>query len=145
MLYFCPCVERLLDSRLKIALLDVLIPVAEYREIRMKYLEVKNARATLRLKVQKLKEKNAPAHDLLKYVPGLHHGYMRAHPIYHCRKLEQSVKDVDTKREGLKKSTQAKFKKLGAKSKSNDELVCFLSYLMIMTLNEMALLGNRMH
>ncbi|KAF9476726.1 P-loop containing nucleoside triphosphate hydrolase protein [Pholiota conissans] len=86
-----------------IALLEVLIPVAEYREIRKDYIDYKALRGVLRQKVTKLKSKNAPAHELLK-------------------RLEQAVKDVDAKRESLKKSTQAKFKKLGAKSKSSDDL-----------------------
>ncbi|KAF8967457.1 P-loop containing nucleoside triphosphate hydrolase protein [Flammula alnicola] len=86
-----------------IALLDVLVPVAEYREIRKRYIEVKANQRNMHAKVQRLKDKNAPAHALLK-------------------KYEQHFKDADKDRDALKKSTQGKFKKLGAKNTASDKL-----------------------
>lgn len=53
---------------LQIALLDVLIPVAEYREIRLLYLHLKAEQRRLKIKAQRLQDKNKPAHDLLKYI-----------------------------------------------------------------------------
>lgn len=50
----------------KIALLDVLIPVAQYREIREEYVTTKNKQRKLHVRVQKLKDRNAPAHELKK-------------------------------------------------------------------------------
>jgi chromosome segregation ATPase len=51
-----------------IELLQVLIPVQEYREIRAKYAEVKANQRLLHRKVAQLKEKNAPVHARLKYI-----------------------------------------------------------------------------
>lgn len=50
----------------QIGLLNVLIPVAEYRESRVKFVETKARQRKLHARVQALKEKNAPAHELLK-------------------------------------------------------------------------------
>jgi hypothetical protein len=50
----------------QIKLLEVLIPVSQYREARAKFLEVKEKQRKLHAKVKKLKNKNAPVHALLK-------------------------------------------------------------------------------
>lgn len=47
-------------------MLEVLIPVAEYREIRIQCMELKKQQRTLHKKVAKLKSRNAPAHTLLQ-------------------------------------------------------------------------------
>ncbi|KJA29565.1 hypothetical protein HYPSUDRAFT_31485 [Hypholoma sublateritium FD-334 SS-4] len=86
-----------------INLLAVLIPVAEYRENRKRYLEIKGQQRTIRAKVQRLRDKNEPAHDRLK-------------------KYDQDVKNADNQREDLKKSTQKRFKKMSAKCKATDDL-----------------------
>ncbi|KDR84246.1 hypothetical protein GALMADRAFT_703330 [Galerina marginata CBS 339.88] len=86
-----------------IALLEVLVPVAEYRESREKFVEVKALQRKLHANVQKLKDKNAPAHDLLK-------------------QFEHDFKRADSAREALKKSTQVKFKELTSKNRASDDL-----------------------
>ena len=50
----------------QIKLLEVLMPVAQYREARAKFLEVKEKQRKLHAKVKRLKTKNAPVHALLK-------------------------------------------------------------------------------
>ena len=42
------------------------MPIAQYREARAKFLEVKEKQRKLHAKVKRLKSKNAPAHALLK-------------------------------------------------------------------------------
>lgn len=42
------------------------MPVAQYREARAKFLETKEKQRKLHAKVKRLKNKNAPVHDLLK-------------------------------------------------------------------------------
>jgi len=42
------------------------MPVAQYRDARAKFLEVKDKQRKLHAKVKRLKNKNAPAHILLK-------------------------------------------------------------------------------
>ncbi|KAF7432634.1 Structural maintenance of chromosomes protein 5 [Pleurotus ostreatus] len=86
-----------------IALLEILLPVQRYREHRVKCLEVKEQSRILHAKVIKLKEKNAPAHDLLQ-------------------KLTTQHKDHEKRREELKRSTQQKFKKMTEKWDGNGKL-----------------------
>jgi len=49
-------------------MLELLIPVQAYREIRTKYMETKAKQRALHEKVGRLKEKNAPLHARLKRV-----------------------------------------------------------------------------
>ncbi|KAF9528049.1 P-loop containing nucleoside triphosphate hydrolase protein [Crepidotus variabilis] len=86
-----------------IALLNLLIPVAQYRETRNKFMEAKQVQRQLHTKVKQLQKKNEPAHDLLKH-------------------MDTDFKNADTKRETLKKSTQQKFKQLTDKNKASDNL-----------------------
>ena len=53
---------------MQIELLQVLIPVQEYRETRAKFIETKKLQRKLHDRVSRLKAKNAPAHALLKYL-----------------------------------------------------------------------------
>ena len=43
------------------------MPVAQYREARAKFLETKEKQRKLHAKVKRLKNKNAPVHELLKW------------------------------------------------------------------------------
>jgi hypothetical protein len=52
----------------QIVLTDVLIVVQEYRELRIEYQELKVRQRVLYVRVQTLKERNQPAHEMLKYV-----------------------------------------------------------------------------
>jgi len=45
----------------------LLIPVAQYREKHVQYLQAKAAQRKLHARVQMLKKKNEPAHAFLKY------------------------------------------------------------------------------
>jgi hypothetical protein len=49
--------------------LDLLVPVAQYREIRAQFIEAKARQRQLHGKVKRLQKKNEPAHALLKFVP----------------------------------------------------------------------------
>jgi hypothetical protein len=53
---------------LQIELLEVLIPVEEYRVMRVKFMEMRAEQRKLHAQVKKLKAKNEPAHTLLKSV-----------------------------------------------------------------------------
>ncbi|KAF5388335.1 hypothetical protein D9615_000804 [Tricholomella constricta] len=86
-----------------IALLEVLIPVERYREMRLKFIEVKKRQRKLHEKVKKLKAKNEPAHNLLK-------------------KLDADHKEHDKTREDIKKTTVAKFNKMKAKWTASEKL-----------------------
>ncbi|KAF8165900.1 P-loop containing nucleoside triphosphate hydrolase protein [Crassisporium funariophilum] len=86
-----------------IELLNVLIPVAEYRGIREQYLQIRATQRKLHAKVQKLKDKNAPAHALLK-------------------KMEGNHKHAEKEGDNLKKATQAKFRKLQEQHKASEKL-----------------------
>ena len=61
-----PTLLRADFSTFQIKLLEVLLPVAQYREAREKFLEVKEKQRKLHAKVKRLKNKNAPVHALLK-------------------------------------------------------------------------------
>ncbi|KAH9482179.1 Structural maintenance of chromosomes protein 5 [Psilocybe cubensis] len=87
----------------EIGLLNLLIPVAEYRESRVKYFEIKELQRKLHAKVQRLKEKNEPAHKRLK-------------------EMDANLKDTEKRREKLKDSTQKMFKDLLAAAEVCDEL-----------------------
>ncbi|KAJ7594061.1 P-loop containing nucleoside triphosphate hydrolase protein [Mycena floridula] len=86
-----------------IEILDILIPVQEYRELRVLYQEAKVQQRKLHQKVRMLKERNAPAHDYLV-------------------RLETQAKDLEKKRDGLKKVTQGNFQKLSKKWAENERL-----------------------
>ncbi|KAG7444355.1 uncharacterized protein BT62DRAFT_237991 [Guyanagaster necrorhizus] len=60
------CLERQKIEQ-EIALLEVLVPVQRYREAREKYQAVKAEQRRCHNRVVALRNKNAPAHDLLKY------------------------------------------------------------------------------
>ncbi|KAF5321440.1 hypothetical protein D9619_000084 [Psilocybe cf. subviscida] len=77
----------------QIALLNVLIPVVEYKELRRKYHD----------RVQKLKKKNEPAHKRLK-------------------KYEQACKDAEKARSDVKDAARAKNNKCAAKKDDADKL-----------------------
>ena len=56
------------ERRVQIDLLRILIPVQQYREIRVKFMEVKAKQRSWHEKVTKLRDRNKPAHDLLSLV-----------------------------------------------------------------------------
>ncbi|PPQ70577.1 hypothetical protein CVT24_000055 [Panaeolus cyanescens] len=87
----------------QIALLDVLIPVAQYREIREQYVAKKNIQRKLHERVQKLKERNAPAHELKK-------------------KYDAMAKNADDERNQLVTSTKEKFRQLQNAHGASDKL-----------------------
>ncbi|KIL63939.1 hypothetical protein M378DRAFT_78988 [Amanita muscaria Koide BX008] len=76
-----------------IELLNVLIPVEEYRIMRQKYINYKAEQRVWHKKVSKLKAKNAPVHEFLT-------------------KLENDSKKHEQHREKLKKSTSNKFNQM---------------------------------
>ncbi|GLB34268.1 putative P-loop containing nucleoside triphosphate hydrolase protein [Lyophyllum shimeji] len=86
-----------------IALLEVLIPIERYRELRIQFMEVKKRQRMLHAKVKRLKAKNEPAHALLK-------------------KLDTEHKEHDKTREEFKKTTVAKFNKMKAKWIASEKL-----------------------
>ncbi|KIM34992.1 hypothetical protein M413DRAFT_449948 [Hebeloma cylindrosporum] len=94
-----------------IALLKVLIPVAEYRQVRDAYNAAKTRQRASHAKVQRLKERNAPAHDLLKT-------------------YEVKYKEAEAKRNSLKQATQAKFKSLKERNEASDKLEAQASKIM---------------
>ncbi|KAF9554516.1 P-loop containing nucleoside triphosphate hydrolase protein [Agrocybe pediades] len=99
-------VQRYLEReriQFEIHLLEVLIPVAEYREIRVHYARLKRTQRKLLKKLTKLKEKNKPVVDLIK-------------------QLEGDLKDAEEERDRLKKSTQHKFKSLEKKDTDSNGL-----------------------
>jgi structural maintenance of chromosomes protein 5 len=49
-------------------MLQILIPVQKYREMRIRYMETKTQQRALHEKVARLKNKNAPLHAQLKRV-----------------------------------------------------------------------------
>lgn len=51
---------------LKIELLEMLIPVEEYRVLRGQFVELKAQYRTMHAHVKRLRDKNKPAHDLLE-------------------------------------------------------------------------------
>ncbi|KAF8637018.1 hypothetical protein AX17_003102 [Amanita inopinata Kibby_2008] len=87
----------------EIDLLQVLIPVEEYRVLRKKYVESKALQRTWHNKVMRLKEKNAPVHELLQ-------------------KLENQFKSHEKRRETMKTSAQAKFKKMTSEWQKAEKL-----------------------
>ncbi|KAF8887233.1 hypothetical protein CPB84DRAFT_1523153 [Gymnopilus junonius] len=104
-------VQRFLERKKiehDIALLKVLVPVAQYREMREKFVQVKAKQRQLHGKVQRLKEKNAPAHEKL-------------------RQLDQDHKNADADRDALKKASQSKFKRLADKARASDRLEAEMS------------------
>ncbi|KAF8237930.1 P-loop containing nucleoside triphosphate hydrolase protein [Tricholoma matsutake] len=99
-------VQRYLERKKiehEIELLEVLIPIQNYRELRNKYVDAKAEQRKLHEKVMKLKAKNEPAHALLK-------------------KLDAEYKELDKTRDAIKKSTQAKFKKMTGKNDAIEKL-----------------------
>ncbi|KAG5644817.1 hypothetical protein DXG03_007639 [Asterophora parasitica] len=86
-----------------IALLEILIPVARYRELRVTFMEVKKRQRQLHEKVKILKAKNEPAHNLLK-------------------KLDAEHREHERNREDMKKTTQAKFNKMKMKWTASEKL-----------------------
>ncbi|KAK0457748.1 uncharacterized protein EV420DRAFT_1687453 [Desarmillaria tabescens] len=96
------CLERQKIEQ-EIALLEVLVPVQRYREAREKYQIVKAEQRRCHNKVVALKDKNAPAHDLLKRFALQH------------KKLEKD-------REDSKRSTQSKFKKINERWNEDEKL-----------------------
>ena len=113
----------------QIELLEVLIPIQNYRELRSKYLEAKVEQRKLHEKVMKLKAKNEPAHNLFKsatirsFVEGL-----CINCVCVSRKLETEYKELDKTRDAITKSTRAKFKKMTDKHGTIEKLVSFLSF-----------------
>ncbi|KIJ94730.1 hypothetical protein K443DRAFT_683517 [Laccaria amethystina LaAM-08-1] len=87
----------------EIAFLNVLIPVATYRETLIRFKEIKANQRRLHEKVTKLKAKNAPAHELLK-------------------KLDASHKALDKVRDDKKKAVSSHVKRMQAKHTANDKL-----------------------
>ncbi|PBK65782.1 P-loop containing nucleoside triphosphate hydrolase protein [Armillaria solidipes] len=96
------CLERQKIEQ-EIALLEVLVPVQRYREARERYQTVKAEQRRCHNKVVALKDKNAPAHDLLKRLAVQH------------KKLEKD-------REDSKRSTQSKFKKINERWNEDERL-----------------------
>ncbi|KAK0188724.1 P-loop containing nucleoside triphosphate hydrolase protein [Armillaria mellea] len=96
------CLERQKIEQ-EIALLEVLVPVQRYREARERYQTVKAEQRRCYHKVAALKDKNAPAHDLLKRLALQH------------KKLEKD-------REDSKRSTQSKFKKINERWNEDEGL-----------------------
>ncbi|KAH0588207.1 hypothetical protein H2248_006920 [Termitomyces sp. 'cryptogamus'] len=86
-----------------IALLEVLIPVEQYRQLRRQFMEVKARQRKLHEKVKRLKAKNEPAHALLK-------------------KLETEHKEYEKTREEFKKTALAKFNKMKTKWAASEKL-----------------------
>ncbi|KAF8076878.1 hypothetical protein FPV67DRAFT_1605252 [Lyophyllum atratum] len=86
-----------------IGLLEILIPIEHYRELRVKFMEVKKRQRKLHEKVKKLKAKNEPAHALLK-------------------KLDVDHKEHDRSRDDIKKTTVAKFNKMRTKWNASEKL-----------------------
>ncbi|KAF9458464.1 P-loop containing nucleoside triphosphate hydrolase protein [Collybia nuda] len=99
-------VQRYKD-RLKIEhdieLLNVLIPVEGYREMRAKFMVMRAKQRKLHEEVKKLKAKNEPAHTLLK-------------------KLETEYKELDKNRDMMKATIQARFGKMKNKVAASDKL-----------------------
>ncbi|KAJ3504973.1 hypothetical protein NLJ89_g7660 [Agrocybe chaxingu] len=83
-----------------IELLQLLVPVARYREIREHFLEAKEVQRKWHERVKILQERNAPAHELLK-------------------RYAQDYKNAEKERDHLKKKTQEKFKQLKQKSQAS--------------------------
>ncbi|KZT29504.1 P-loop containing nucleoside triphosphate hydrolase protein [Neolentinus lepideus HHB14362 ss-1] len=83
----------------EIALLELIIPVREYSEALKRYQDAKVEQRRLHAEVQRLKERNAPAHELLA-------------------KLKKQYNKLNAAREDKKKSAKAKF---GAMKKKYDE------------------------
>ncbi|KAF5321543.1 hypothetical protein D9619_000206 [Psilocybe cf. subviscida] len=87
----------------QIALLNVLIPVVEYKELRAEYMELKAETKKYHDRVQQLKKKNEPAHKRLK-------------------KYEQACKDAEKARSDAKDAVRAKNDKCAAKKNDADKL-----------------------
>ncbi|KAG6836487.1 hypothetical protein H0H93_007586 [Arthromyces matolae] len=103
-----------------IALLQLLIPVERYRQLRRQFLEVKSRQRKLHEKVRKLKAKNEPAHALLKYrLPVF---FFLSRPDLLSRKLETDHKEYEKTRDDFKKTAQAKFNKMKTKWVASEKL-----------------------
>ncbi|KAK0202992.1 hypothetical protein DFS33DRAFT_1437795, partial [Desarmillaria ectypa] len=96
------CLERQKIEQ-EIALLEVLVPVQRYREARERYQAVKAEQRRCHNKVVALKDKNAPAHELL-------------------RRLALQHKKLEKDREDSKRSTQSKFKKINERWNEDERL-----------------------
>lgn len=105
----------------QIALLQILVPVERYRQLRRQFMEVKTRQRKLHEKVKKLKAKNEPAHALLKY-DQLYYQFR----IFWIggRKLEAEHKEYEKTREEFKKTALAKFNKMKTKWVASEKLVC---------------------
>ncbi|KAJ7595202.1 P-loop containing nucleoside triphosphate hydrolase protein [Mycena floridula] len=86
-----------------IALLQILIPVQQYRALYSSYMEAKTQHRKLRDQVRRLRERNAPVHDFL-------------------RVLETKAQALEKSRDAMKKSTLALFQKMKRSWDSNEKL-----------------------
>ncbi|ESK86523.1 structural maintenance of chromosome complex subunit [Moniliophthora roreri MCA 2997] len=90
----------------QIALFDILIPVARYEELFEKYGRLKLEQRRLHAKVQKLKQKNAPAHELLET-------------------LNKDLQQADKARERKKEAIKKRFDQMSSKWNQNTKLASF--------------------
>ncbi|KAL0950349.1 hypothetical protein HGRIS_010317 [Hohenbuehelia grisea] len=86
-----------------IELLTILVPVSQYREKRDECMRIKEIKQALHKKVVKLKERNAPAHALLKT-------------------LETQFAKMGQERDNAKKTIQAKFNKMKVRWEASEKL-----------------------
>ncbi|KAF7362946.1 Structural maintenance of chromosomes protein 5 [Mycena venus] len=86
-----------------ISLLNVLIPLQHYREVRALYFDLKARQRALHNKVSRLQEKNRPAHALLE-------------------QLENEAAELHTARDAAKKNVHAVLAKLTKKTKASEAL-----------------------
>ncbi|KII94777.1 hypothetical protein PLICRDRAFT_128007 [Plicaturopsis crispa FD-325 SS-3] len=87
----------------EIALLEILLPVQEYRESLKLYKATKILQRDLHARVKALRDKNKPAHGFLK-------------------RLDQNHKRLNDLRDDKKKAAQTKFKEMGKKWKLGEQL-----------------------
>lgn len=90
-------------------------------------MELKTLQRKLHDKVKSLKEKNAPAHALLKSVFIWVSFAAILTGLDLSRKLELQYKDHDRIREKMKKATQNTFQKMSKKYLDSEKLVCCFS------------------
>ncbi|EPQ58883.1 P-loop containing nucleoside triphosphate hydrolase protein [Gloeophyllum trabeum ATCC 11539] len=87
----------------RIAVLELILPVKEYSEAFKRYQETKAEQRRLHAEVQRLKNRNAPAHDLLE-------------------KLKKRYKKLNQDREDKKKVARSKFEAMRKKYDDGDAL-----------------------
>ncbi|KAG5651262.1 hypothetical protein H0H81_009306, partial [Sphagnurus paluster] len=111
-----------------IALLEVLIPVERYRELRYAFMETKKRQRKLHEKVKKLKARNEPAHNLLKKLDADHKEHEKTRDEFKktlvakfnkmknkwsaSEKLEQEAEDLSSKLDRLKKDEKERLRKI---------------------------------